>query len=162
MSDLHGFDANEVEPPAPYVPLPKGTYCMVITESDMRETKDQTGQYLYVKFEVIDGEYTGRTVSTNLNLINRSEAAVAIARQSLAAICKAVGVLRPVDSMQLHDLPLLVDVRVKKRNDNDNLTNEIAGYKAIGEARPAANPAPIPVPAASPGAGQRPAWMKPA
>ncbi|MCX5683391.1 MAG: hypothetical protein NT049_06880, partial [Planctomycetota bacterium] len=39
-----------------------------------------------------------------------------------------VGVMQPRDSVELHNLPLLVTVKCKKRTDNDELTNEVRGY----------------------------------
>jgi len=37
-------------------------------------------------------------------------------------------VLAPKDSVELHNLPLQITVKVKKRDDNGELTNEIKGY----------------------------------
>ena len=51
-----------------------------------------------------------------------------IARAELSAICRAVGVLAPKDSVELHNLPLVIHVRCKKRTDTSEITNEIKGY----------------------------------
>ena len=40
-----------------------------------------------------------------------------------------MGVLQPKDSCELHDLPLVCKVACKKRDDTDELTNVIKGYK---------------------------------
>ncbi len=50
----------------------------------------------------------------------------------LSAICHATGVMRPNDSVELHDIPLVLDVKVAKRNDTGDLTNEIKGYDRRG------------------------------
>lgn len=65
--------------------------------------------------------------------------AVQIARAELSAICRAVGVLAPADSAELHNLPLTISVRCKKRADTGEIVNEIAGY-----AQKEAPPAPLP------------------
>ena len=59
--------------------------------------------------------------------LNR-DVAVKIARGELSAICRAVGVMQPRDSVELHNLPLLITVKLKKREDTGELTNEIKGY----------------------------------
>jgi hypothetical protein len=53
---------------------------------------------------------------------------VQIARAELSAVCRAVGVLAPNDSVELHNLPLVVHVKCKKRDDTGELANEIKGY----------------------------------
>ncbi len=128
MADLRGFDANDVEPNAGFEAIPTGQYLAVITESEMKPTKSNQGYYLQLTFEVIEGEYAGRKVWARLNLENPNETAVAIARGDLSAICRAVGVLTPNDSDELHDIPLLIKVVAKKRQDTGELTNEIKGY----------------------------------
>ena len=40
---LNGFNAAEVEPTTEYVPLPAGWYKAVVTESEEKPTKAQTG-----------------------------------------------------------------------------------------------------------------------
>ena len=41
--DLQGFDANTVEPNTSFEPLPAGWYTCVITSSEEKPTKAQTG-----------------------------------------------------------------------------------------------------------------------
>src|SRR5262249_47826942 len=78
-----------------------------------------------------------------LNLINRNALAVQIARAELSAICRAVGVLTPADSAELHQLPLLIYVKGRKRPDNGELTNEISGYSKREAAQPANTNGPV-------------------
>jgi len=127
MANLNGFDASQVEPTS-FDPLPAGKYLAVITESEMRPTKKGAGQYLNLTFEVIEGEYKGRKLWARLNLKNPNPQAEQIARGQLSAICRAVGVMAPKDSLELHNLPLLVTVKLKKREDTGDLQNEISGY----------------------------------
>lgn len=128
MADLMGFDANEVAPSAPREALPEGKYVAVITHSEMKANKANTGSYLELTFEVTEGPHAGRTVKARLNLHNPNSQAVQIARAELSAVCRAVGVLKPQDSTDLHGLPLVVHVKVVKRQDNGELSNEVAGY----------------------------------
>ncbi|MCZ2341118.1 MAG: DUF669 domain-containing protein [Bacteroidales bacterium] len=128
MANLNGFDANQVEPTGDFDPVPAGQYLAVITESEMRPTKSGIGSYLQLTFAIIDGEHKGHRLWARLNLNNPNAMAVSIARAELAAICRAVGVLAPQDSVELHNLPLVVHVKCKKRDDTGDITNEVKGY----------------------------------
>ena len=128
MADLRGFDANQVEPTAALDPIPAGKYPAVVTESEMKANKAGTGSYLQLTFQIIDGPYKNRVLWARLNLDNPNATAVQIARGELSAVCRAVGVLAPSDSTELHNLPLVIHVRCKKRSDTGEIGNEIKGY----------------------------------
>jgi hypothetical protein len=152
MADLEGFDASDVEPNRGFDPIPAGKYSAVITNSEMKRTKAGTGHYLQLTFQVIEGDYNNRLVWTRLHLDNPNATAVQIARAQLSAICWAVGVLKPKDSTDLHNLPLLIDVRCRKREDTGEITNEIKGY---------AKDAPAPPAGAATVANSIPPWKRP-
>lgn len=128
MADLRGFDANKVEPLAPMDPIPAGKYLAMITESAMKPNKSGTGQFLELTFMILEGEYKNRQLWARLNLINPNALAMKIAQAELSAICRAVGILTPTDSVELHNLPLVIRVKCKKRKDTDEIGNVIAGY----------------------------------
>ena len=60
--------------------------------------------------------------------------------------------MQPKDSVELHNLPLVITVKVKKREDTGELTNEIKGYakkeSAAGQ------------PQQAPAAGNTPPWKR--
>jgi hypothetical protein len=142
MANLNNFNANEVEP-ASFEPLPAGRYLAVITESEMKATKSGAGQFLNLTFQVLDGEFKGRKIWARLNLKNPNPQAEQIARGQLSALCRAVGVMTPRDSLELHNLPLLVTVKVKKLEDTGDLQNEVSGFsKKDATATTPAAPAP--------------------
>lgn len=128
MSNLNGFNANEVEPAVGFDPIPAGKYLAVITESEMKPTKSGVGKFLQLTFQILDGEFKGRLVWARLNLDNPNATTVKIARAELSAICRAVGVMSPKDSIELHNLPLVITVAHKKRQDTSEITNVIKGY----------------------------------
>jgi hypothetical protein len=128
MANLNGFNATEVEPTTSFEPLPAGKYIAAITESEMKPTKSGSGSYLQLTFTILEGEYKNRVLWARLNLNNPNATAVKIARSELSAICHAVGVMQPRDSVDLHNLPLVITVKLKKRDDTGELTNEIKGY----------------------------------
>jgi len=132
--ELSGFDANAVEPAAPREILPAGWYKAVITASEERPTKAQTGSFLLLNMEVIEGEYQGRKINDRLNLNNPSAVAVDIAQRTLSAICRAVGVMTPRSSPDLHDKPMMVKIKVKPAAGEYTASNEVDGYEAASNA----------------------------
>jgi hypothetical protein len=128
MANLNGFNATEVEPTTSFEPLPAGKYLAAVTESEMKPTKSGSGSYLQLTFTILEGEYKNRVLWARLNLNNPNATVVKIARSELSAICHAVGVMQPRDSVDLHNLPLVITVKLKKRDDTGELTNEIKGY----------------------------------
>ena len=129
MANLQGFDARTVEPSTDFEAIPAGKYVAIIADSEMKQTKAGTGSYLELTFQIVDGEYKGRNLWARLNLDNPNAVAVKIAQGELSAICRAIGVMAPNDSCELHNLPLVIVVKLKKREDTGELTNEIRGYE---------------------------------
>lgn len=129
MANLNGFNASEVEPTSNFEPLPAGKYLAAISDSEMKATKNGSGNYLQLTFTIIEGPYKNRVLWARLNLNNPNATAVKIAQSELSAICHAVGVMQPRDSLELHNLPLVIVVKLKKREDTGELTNEIKGYE---------------------------------
>jgi hypothetical protein len=152
MANLSGFDANQVEPNSNFDPIPAGKYLAVITESEMKPNKAGTGSLLQLTFQIIEGEHQNRLLWARLNLDNPNATAVQIARADLSAICRAVGVLAPQDSVELHNLPLVINVRCKKRTDTGEITNEIKGF--------AKQEAPATVRTVAPAVNSTPPWKR--
>jgi hypothetical protein len=175
------FDANQVEPNAPFEPVLPDDYVVQIINSEMKLTKDGAGQYLELEMDILDGEFKGRKVFDRLNLINNNPKTVEIAQRTLSAICHATGVMNVTDSEQLHFHPVVVKVIVKPPQGQYSASNEVKGYKpangggqqpaqtAPPQARPAqqqAKPATAPQQAAKPTqqaakpAGNTPPWRR--
>ena len=134
MANLNGFDAREVEPQVGFEPIPAGKYVAAITASEMKPTKNNDGRFLELAFEVLEGPYKARKLWSRLNLDNPNETAVRMARAELSAVCRATGVMQPRDSIELHNLPVTITVKLKKRTDTGELSNEIAAYEKKGAA----------------------------
>lgn len=150
--NLSGFDAQSVEPTASYEPIPAGWYKAVFTESEEKPTKAQTGSYLQLTAEIIEGEHQGRKLIERLNLNNPNSTAVEIAQRTLSGICRSIGVMTPRDSTDLHDKPFMVKVAVKPGEGAYGPSNDIKEYAATNGA-PAA-------PAAAPAAATTPPWKR--
>lgn len=133
------FDANQVDPTDTFEALPAGEYPVVITESDMKPTKNGHGEYLQLTLEVIDGKFKGRKIWDRLNLKNANNTAVEIAQRQLSSLCHATKVMNVSDSSQLHNIPVVARVGYKPPANGYDGTNEVKGYKAMaGAPAPAA------------------------
>lgn len=150
--DLSGFNAENVEPNAPRDPIPAGWYKAVIEATEEKPTKAQTGSYLQLTIQVIEGEHAGRKITDRLNLNNPNATAVEIAQRTLSSICRAVGVMTPRDSADLMDKPMMVKVKVKPASGDYSASNEIDDYAAPDKAA-------APAAAASRGASTPP-WKR--
>ena len=95
------FNANEVEPSQEFQPLPEGKYEAVISDSDVKSTRNGSGRYVQLEFEVVSGEHKGRRVWGRYNIENPSADAVRIGR----AIPVIASLLGPPHS-RLSDYPL--------------------------------------------------------
>ncbi len=154
------FNANDVEPSKAFDPIPAGKYIAVITDSEMKETRAGTGRYLQLEFEITDGEFAGRKLWSRLNIENQNAEAVRMARADLSAICRAVNVLTPSDSIDLHNLPLVIKVHCRKDKNTGEITNDIRGYESKANYRPEPKQAPA-APVSSQGVRvpSKPPWM---
>lgn len=114
----------------PFEPIEAGWYEAEIIKSELKSTKDKTGKYISLCFKITDGDDEGRMVFTNLNIVNNSEKAMAIARSDLKAICDAVGLTEELhDTEDLHNIPMQIKVSVKPETPQWPAKNEIKAFK---------------------------------
>ena len=126
MAQLN-FNASEVDTTSRDA-IPSGTYEAVVTDSEMRATKNGLGMGLNLTFEILsEGPAKGRKVFAWINYEHPKVEAQRIGREELASLCKAVGVVELNDTVQLHNLPLLVTVGIDR---NDPTRNVVKAYKA--------------------------------
>lgn len=151
------FDATVVEPTATFEPLPAGRYVVQIVASEMRPTRDGSGQYLWIEMDVLEGEHQGRKLWDRLNLVNPNAQAVEIAQRTLSAICHAAGRLQLQDSEELHLIPMLVDVKVQPPRNGYDASNKVRYLPLEQAPAPAAPVRQAPQPPARPAT---PPWKK--
>lgn len=142
------FDPNEVpEDDRNFDPIPAGDYDMQVIESEIRETKDRTGEYLKLTLEVISGPHANRRIWDNLNIRNSNADAQRIAQRALADLCLAVGHTGPLrDSEELHFKPFVGRVSIRQDKSGQYGPQNTVRYRARGgqppaqKAQPTANP----------------------
>jgi hypothetical protein len=149
------FNAEEVDPMQDLSPVPVGEYVAQIVESEMKDTASGTGRYLKLSWQILDdGPHQSRRVWVNLNLENPNQQAVEIARRELSSICRAVGVLRPADSSELHEIACRIKVGIDNKDKDRNPQNKINAYLPLADdpqqaaSAPARAPSPRPAAAA--------------
>jgi hypothetical protein len=146
MADISGlgFDANKVQPNDAFDPLPAGEYDAVIVASERKKTNAGTGEYIKLQLQILSGQFQNRRLFDNLNLWNPNDKTVQIARGTLSSICRAVNVLTPNDTSELHNKPLRIKVTVKD-DPEYGPGNEIKAYKPRQAAPQHVTPASAPV-----------------
>ena len=148
------FDATTVQPDEGFDPVPAGDYPVIITDSEMKQTKAGTGHYLQLTLQVIDGPAKNRLIWHRLNIQNPNATAQEIGQRQLSALCHAVGKLQVQDSAELHGIPFVARVIVK--TDDYGAKNEIKSVKGFAQHQPAPQPTQQPVYQAQQPAPQQP------
>lgn len=149
MASLEGgFDAKAPENNASNV-IPKGEYLAALVKSELKPTKDGRGSRLNLDFQICSGEFQNKHVFESLNIyLRRNEfktitewesalkadektlQAVTIARGQMSELCRAVNVINPRDSVELHGKPVIIKVGIQEANADFPAKNKITGYKA--------------------------------
>lgn len=167
MAQLN-FDASSVAPQQAFQVLPAGVYATMIVESEIKPTKNGTGQMAVFTLQVVDGEHRGRKLFARINVRNQSPEAERIGQAQLSSLCHAAGVLQIVDTAQLHNRTVRAKVKVRRDQTGQyEDQNEVTAFEAIGSqaapmpmvtgAPPAAAPS---APVTQPAAVSTPPWKR--
>lgn len=179
MAQFH-FDTNTApKRESNYELLPAGWYTAQVVESEIVPLKSGQGQALKLTFEVLTEGYRNRKLWARLNIRHSgSPQAESIAQQQLRELCESIGVVRMQDTVELHNKPVQIKVKIRKDDTGQyEDQNDVTGYKAaqgggsplgarpIPAGAPASAPAanaPVapPAAAAAPAAGSTPPWQK--
>lgn len=135
MANFNEFGADTTQDVEPYAPVPAGKYLAVITSSENTVTKAETGMYLKLVFQIIEGPHKGTSVFARLNLKNPNETAVRIARAELTSIRRATGVATPKDSVELHNIPIAITLATEISSSDGVTRNVIRKYESAAVLR---------------------------
>ena len=156
------FNVNDLPQSTSYDVLPEGWYSATISKADVTPTKDGTGQYIKVRYDITGPTHQGRAVFANINIRNASSKAEEIGRQQLGDIMRAIGLTKVTDSDQLIGGNLQIKVSIRPASGQYGESNEVKAFKALSGGAPVAHkPAAGPnnYAAAKSGAGAPP-WVK--
>lgn len=106
MANLgQAFDAtqHDTEQKIEYSNLPNGVYELEIEASEIKPTKNGTGQILNTTLSVLrPAEFSGRKLFQSYNLVNASPVAQEIGLKQFASLCRSIGETNIEDSDELH------------------------------------------------------------
>lgn len=155
-----GFNSQATENNVSNV-VPKGDYQAIIVDSKKVETKDGEGAYLKLTWQILSGDQQNKKIFENVNLwlkedTDKRRTAVGIAKSHLSRICRAVNVLNPKESFELHSKPCTISVGVRD-NGEFGMQNTVTNVKPRSSAAAPTPPMAPQVPAtAGAGAGNDP------
>lgn len=114
------------------VPIPKGWYLGVIKKSETVPTKNGDGTLVKLQCQLMDddrnGEYNGRWVFDQICFKPSSIKSMQFSTNKMASLSKAVGVNKPQDTSELHNVPVMIHVGIAE-DQNGDPRNEVKGYK---------------------------------
>lgn len=142
-----------------FQPLPAGWYSATINKAELKSTKDGTGQYIAIRYDITGPTHQGRVVFGNVNIRNKSEKAEEIGRAQLGDIMRAIGLKQVSDTDQLIGGSLQIKLDIKT-DEQYGTRNEVKGYKAAGDAMPASAVPTFAKPSETKATGSAPPWAK--
>ena len=132
------FNSEDVTPSEGFDPIPAGWYPAVLTSSDQKSTKNNDGWYANCIYDIVGDQYANRKIFDILNLGNASPKAMEIAYRNLSAICHATGKLSIASTEELHNIPMMVMVKVEpavmepdRKTVKYEAKNSIKGWKPM-------------------------------
>ena len=139
--DLTNFNPADFTDTKKFDALPAGWYRAQIVDSKWLETKAGTGHYMELEWLILgvvqnekneEGlKYQGSRVWERLNLVNPKEAAVSIAKRSLARAMTAIGIERCKTEKCLIGGECLIRLKYVPENVQFEAKNEVHGYRKI-------------------------------
>lgn len=123
--------------------LPKGKYLLICDEAELKDSAN--GQYIKVKFKVLEGEYEGRIIFQNYTVVHSNEQAAKIGRGQLknfleCAGAKSYALRSPVD---LIGLRAMASIKIEEGKDGYSDQNKVSSFSKSAvkeEAQKAGNP----------------------
>jgi hypothetical protein len=157
------FDVNQLPQgnTGSFEPLPAGWYTATISQSELKDTKAGTGQYIKLRYDITGPTHQGRVVFGNLNIKNPNPKAEEIGRQQLGDIMRAIGLAKVTDTDQLIGGQIGIKLEVKE-DAQYGASNEVKAFKSVsGSVAPAATKSAETAPAgAAASAKAAPPWSK--
>lgn len=119
-----------------FEPLPAGWYTVKIAGAELKTTKNGSGQYIAVRYDVLAPTHQGRVVFGNLNIRNQNPKAEEIGRQQLGDLMRAIGLASVQDTDQLIGGTLAIKLAIRAQEGYEP-SNDVKAFKAVGGAAPA-------------------------
>lgn len=131
--------------------MPIGDYKMVATAVEAKQTQgNDKFWYFAFTFEIIEGEFKGRNIWNNFNMMN-SAACMEIGHREYKRLHDAVGKGATESPNELLNIPFIGTLKIEKGTNGYKDKNQIKTYKPDGvvSTPPASNPTNDSAPASS-------------
>jgi hypothetical protein len=132
------FDSSQHNDMINFDPVQKDQYYGKIVDSEIKDSASTPGnRYIQLKVELMGkglehGEdASGKFVWPMLHKWNKNEKAVNMANRELATIIRACKLVTVQDTMQLHEIPMLLDIDVIPADGQYPPKNEIKNYQPV-------------------------------
>lgn len=155
-------DAEETN----FEPLPDGEYTVKIDGTELKATKNGTGQFIKTAFVVLAPKFQGRKLFHNFNIINENIDAMRIGRQQVKALMQAGGLTQEQinqfnDTDQLIGLTCNVTVGIEKGQGAYGPQNRIKRFLKVRDTAAPSLPFGAPAAEASPASSSAPSFAAP-
>lgn len=139
------FAVEDYEAPMDFEIIPDGTEVrMKATEAEDKETASG-GTMIAATFVIVAGEYKGRKIWTNFNIVNKSEKAQNFGRRMVAGWARAAGKPNAKDTDQLLEKEFWCKLGVEKGTGQYKDKNVISSFlmpEGASSEAPKSEPAP--------------------
>lgn len=112
-----------------YNALPAGQYIAIIKKAELKDNSKKTGQIIKIQYQVIDGQFKGKSFFDSLNISNPNETAVEIGLSRLNSILTIGGLNELHDTDDLVRANIIVLATLIVENDNGNEKNKLIAMK---------------------------------
>jgi hypothetical protein len=86
-----------------------GIYEAAIIKSELLETPH--GKYLALEYTITERcQFFGKRIQERLNIENENEVVRNFSRMTLAKICRSIGITKISDTIELHNIPLKINI----------------------------------------------------
>lgn len=154
MSDLlKDFNAGDVPRGDGAIPKDTQATCLVTNVTE-EKTKSGDGVYFKAEIQVVEGQYKGRKIWQNYNMVNANADAVRIGKAQFASLCLAMGVPAPRHLSELCNKPFRITFGKPRQNEfTGNEDSVIKKYDPVGGSEGVAS-------GVMPQQNQKPSWVK--
>ena len=142
-----------------FSPLPKGWYSATIAGAELKTTKNGTGQYIAVRYDIIGPTHQGRVVFGNINIRNQNIKAEEIGRAQLGELIRSIGVASLKDTDQLLGKSVQIKLDISHQEGYEP-RNEVRAFKAIEGANMPMTQMPAVPQATQASASAAPPWAR--
>lgn len=120
---------DDIEERQEFEGLPAGDYVVIVSATEVAETKKGTGYYVKATLDVVEGQFQKRKFWDYMNIKNQNEIAETIGKAKMKELCSACGITTEIqDTNEIHDIPLVMRLGMDKKGERIEVKRYIA-YK---------------------------------